>query len=59
MKKTVIFAGLIALFATTGCLVTERERHGHVHGAVIVGPPPVIVRPPPVIIVRPPVVIVP
>ena len=57
MKTILIFAGLIALFATTGCLVAEHEHHGHAHGAVIVGPPPVIVRPP-VVIVRPPEIIV-
>ena len=57
MKTILIFAGLIALFATTGCLVTEGGRHGHAHDAIIVGPPPLIVHPP-VVIVRPPEIIV-
>ena len=54
---------MVALFSTTGCLVSDGGRggHGHAryerHDAVIVGPPVVVVRPPE-LVVRPPEVIV-
>jgi hypothetical protein len=59
MKKILIFAGIVSLLATTGCIVAD-DGHRHAryehHDEVIVGPP-VVVRPPEVI-VRPPDVIV-
>jgi hypothetical protein len=65
MKNIFLFAGLVTLLTTTGCLVSEGEWHGenrgHArferHDAVIVGPPAVVVRAP-VLEVRPPEVIV-
>lgn len=61
MKKILLLTGLVSLFSTTGCLVSEGGRHGHAryehHDAVIVGPPVVEVRVP-VVEVRPPAIIV-
>jgi hypothetical protein len=54
MKKILLFAGLIALLATSGCIVPEREGHGREvherHEEVIVGPPVIVARPPEIIV---------
>jgi hypothetical protein len=61
MKRILLFACVISLLSTTGCLVSEGGGHGHAryehHDDVIVGPPVVAV-PVPEVVVRPPVVIV-
>jgi hypothetical protein len=61
MKTILLFACVITLLTTAGCLVEDGGRGGHAryehHDAVIVGPPPVVVRVPEVV-VRPPEVIV-
>jgi hypothetical protein len=54
MKMILLFACVITLLTTTGCLVSEGGRHGHAryesHSEVIVGPPAVVVRPPEIIV---------
>jgi hypothetical protein len=54
MNKILFLAGVVALIATTGCIVPVEERHGYrreeVRPDVIVGPPAVLVRPPEVIV---------
>ena len=61
MKKILLFACIITLLTTTGCLVSEGGRGEHAryehHDQVVVGPPAVVVRVPEVV-VRPPEVIV-
>jgi len=61
MKKILLFACVITLLATSGCIVPEGGRRGdarfHGHSDVIVGAPTVVV-PVPVAVVRPPEVIV-
>jgi hypothetical protein len=61
MKKILLFACVLTLLSTTGCLVSDGGRHEHAryerHDAVIVGPPVVVVHAPE-LIVRPPEVIV-
>ena len=61
MKMILLFACVITLLTTTGCLVSEGGRHGHEdyqsHSEVIIGPPPVVVRVP-AVEVRPPEIIV-
>jgi hypothetical protein len=61
MKKILLFAGLMSLLSTTGCIVADGGRHEHAryerHDDVIVAPPVVVVHPPE-LIVRPPEVIV-
>ena len=52
MKTTLLFAGLITLFITSGCVVDDGHRDHH-RDAVIVAPAP-----PPAVVVRPPEVIV-
>ena len=61
MKVLLFFPCVIALLATTGCIVADGGRHGHARyerrDEVIVGPPVLVVRPPEVV-VRPPEIIV-
>ena len=49
MKKILLLAGIMSLLASTGCIVVDGDRHGHVrrerHDDVIVGPAVVIVHP--------------
>jgi len=53
MKKLMLYTGILSLFTTTGCLVSDG---GHRHARyehrdeVVVGPPVVVVRPPEVIV---------
>ncbi|HZL43113.1 MAG TPA: hypothetical protein VFD66_07510 [Verrucomicrobiae bacterium] len=59
MKKILLLTGVLGLFATSGCLVSEEGR-GHYHGGEgrghyeseshVVVAPAVIVRPPEVIV---------
>jgi hypothetical protein len=61
MKKILLFAGIITLLTTTGCIVPYNGGHEHAgyghRDAVVVGPP-VLVVPAPVVVVRPPELIV-
>ena len=54
MKIILLFAGIITLLATSGCMVEDDGRHEHAryehHDAVVVGPPVLVVRPPEVIV---------
>ena len=65
MKRILLLSGIFTLLTTTGCLVSDGERHGYYHEherferrpEVVVEPPPVVVRAP-LIEVRPPEIIV-
>jgi hypothetical protein len=60
MKKILLLASALSLFATSGCLVSNGRRHGEYreehhehyehHEEVIVAPPVLVVRPPEIIV---------
>jgi hypothetical protein len=59
MKTILLFACIISLLSTTGCIMAHGGGHARYehHDDVIVGPPVVVV-PAPEVVVRPPEIIV-